>query len=169
MDSDQGASWGGTHRHFAVAARDGIPPACGAAGADAWADGVALGHGVESQKWEGHALSPDIIESKEKKEHDQNCNFFVSCNAKWWSHFTEEIVPPYFNIQSVTLLVSSSAYIIVHQLSITRWSSCLCLLTKCRHSRHEYFFSSKLWQQWERSSSLLMCASDCHTWCQLFQ
>lgn len=55
-DSGCGASWGGVHWHFAVAAHGGAGPVCDDAG-DAWADGVGVDHGVEAGD-QGVPLSP---------------------------------------------------------------------------------------------------------------
>lgn len=64
-DSGRGASWGGVHWHFAVAAHDGAGPVCDDAG-DAWADGVGVDHGVEAGDRGARALSPFTAENDDK-------------------------------------------------------------------------------------------------------
>lgn len=56
-DSGHDASWGEARPDLAVAADDGVTPACGVAAAGAWADGMTWGRGVEAGRQGDHASS----------------------------------------------------------------------------------------------------------------
>lgn len=64
-DSGLGASLGVVRWHFAVAVHDGAAPVCDDAGADAWADGVGVDHGVGAGDQGARALSPFVAEKNE--------------------------------------------------------------------------------------------------------